>query len=581
MHATFEPAQPNHPARARSTSIAWITRVAGLAVIYVVTGRISLAFASLHQSASPVWPPSGIALAAVILYGARVWPAIFVGAFLVNVLTIDSALASIGIAAGNTLEALVGGWLVARFARGSEAFETASTVLRFVFFGGLVAPIVSATFGVASLGLGGLVEWERFGPIWLTWWIGNMVGVILVAPILLIWSGARPRDRRDLAMLGETAAAVAVVTLVALLVFGGVLPPPFDRYPSFFICFPPLLWPVFRLGRPGTVAALGALAGVALAGTVAGHGPFAQFDLNTSLLLVQLFTGTIAVMNLVLASLVGERSRASVALRRNERELSSQLHEIEDLYRTAPVGLCLLDQDLRYVRINSCLAEINGLPVSAHLGCTVRDVVPDLADRAETFMREVLATGRPVLDHEIESRDEIRPGVKRSWLESYYPVRGVDGMVDGVSCVVQDITALKEAETLARAERRLELEAQAHSRVEAEVAAAVESERLRLGTELHEGLGQELAGIAYLMAALHRTLRGAASEQAASEAMRLEDMITRSIERTRVLAKAFYPVEMETLGLVGSLEEMAYNAMRSFDVRCRVHADLESGTSDL
>jgi PAS domain S-box-containing protein len=270
-----------------------------------------------------------------------------------------------------------------------------------------------------------------------------------------------------------------------------------------------------------------------------------------------------------------------VALRRNERELSSQLHEIEDLYRTAPVGLCLLDQDLRYVRINSCLAEINGLPVSAHLGCTVRDVVPDLADRAETFMREVLATGRPVLDHEIESRDEIRPGVKRSWLESYYPVRGVDGMVDGVSCVVQDITALKEAETLARAERRLELEAQAHSRVEAEVAAAVESERLRLGTELHEGLGQELAGIAYLMAALHRTLRGAASEQAASEAMRLEDMITRSIERTRVLAKAFYPVEMETLGLVGSLEEMAYNAMRSFDVRCRVHADLESGASDL
>jgi PAS domain S-box-containing protein len=277
---------------------------------------------------------------------------------------------------------------------------------------------------------------------------------------------------------------------------------------------------------------------------------------------------------------VGERSRASVALRHSQRELSSQLHEIEDLYRTAPVGLCLLDQDLRYVRINSCLAEINGLPVSAHLGRTVREVVPDLADRAESFMREVLATGRPVLDHEIEGADQIKPGVKRYWLESYYPVRGVDGLVDGVSCVVQDITALKEAEALALTERRLEHEARAHSRVEAEVAAAVESERLRLGTELHEGLGQELAGIAYMMAALNKTLRGTASAQA-SEAMRLEDMITSSIERTRVLAKAFYPVEMETLGLVGSLEEMAYNATRSFDVQCRVRAEVETGTSDL
>src|SRR6185369_9525078 len=105
------------------------------------------------------------------------------------------------------------------------------------------------------------------------------------------------------------------------------------------------------------------------------------------------------------------------------------------LYRTAPVGLCLLDHDLRFVRINAHLAEINGLPASAHLGRTVRDVVPDLAGRAESLMREVLATGRPVLDHEIEGATAAQPGVKRQWLESYHPVRGPEGRIEGVSCV--------------------------------------------------------------------------------------------------------------------------------------------------
>jgi integral membrane sensor domain MASE1 len=557
-----------------------IARLLLLGGVYFAAGTLSLTFASLHQSASPVWPPSGIALAAVILYGHRVWPAIFGAAFLVNTSTTDSALVSLGIATGNTVEALLGGWLVTRFAGGRRAFDTASGVTRFVCLGGVIAPIMSATLGTASLIVGGIAEGERFAPIWLTWWVGDMVGVVVVAPILLIWSEVRLRDRSDFAWLGETAAAVALVIAVAGLVFGGWLPGPFDAYPIAFLCFPPLLWPVFRLGRPGTAAALGALASSALWGTLEGHGPFAGFELNTSLLLVQTFTATVGIMNLVVAAVVGERSRVSVALRHSRRELSTQLHEIEDLYRTAPVGLCLLDRDLRFVRINAFMASIDDLPVSAHLGRTVREVSPDLADRAEAILCEVLDTGRPVLDHEFEGPPDAESGGRRYWLESFYPVHGVEGRVEAVSRVVQEITALKEAESLARTEQRLELEARARTRVEAEVATAVESERQRLGTELHEGLGQELTAIGYLMAALHRTLRGVASDQA-SEAMRLEDMITRSVERTRVLAKTFYPVEMETLGLVGSLEEMAFNASRSFGIECSVRNDLGPGATDL
>jgi signal transduction histidine kinase len=135
--------------------------------------------------------------------------------------------------------------------------------------------------------------------------------------------------------------------------------------------------------------------------------------------------------------------------------------------------------------------------------------------------------------------------------------------------LASQIVALERGEEAAQARQRLELEVEARKRVDVEVAAAVESERLRLGYELHEGLGQELAGIGYMMATFQGVLREAGVEQA-EEARRLEGMITRSIERTRTLAKAFYPVEMEMLGLVGSLEEMACSATHTLRVPCRV-----------
>jgi PAS domain S-box-containing protein len=575
MMASNEPVQTGRRSNIfQSGALRSLIELALVTILYFVAGRASLGLASLHQSASPVWPPSGLALAAVLILGSRVWPAILLGAFLVNAITLGDLLPSFGMACGNTAEALLGGWLVARLARGERAFETAGSVLRFVFLAAMVAPVASATTGVLTLGLAGLARWERLAPIWLTWWVGDMVGVLLVTPILVVWSQTRFRTRHDFARLAESAGAVLLMVLVASMVFGGVLPALLAGLPVAFLCFPPLLWPVFRLGRSGTVAALGALAAVALAGTLRGDGPFAQYDLNTSLLLLQAFLATIVITNLVLVALVGERGRVSDELEASQIVLRGQLREIEDLYRTAPVGLCLLDRDLRFVRINARLAEINGLPASAHIGRTVREVVPDLAEGAESLIRGVLASGLPLLDHEIEGTTAARPGIMRQWLESYYPVRGPAGAVEGVACVVQEITAIKEAEATERERRRLEVEAEAHSRIEAEVAAAVENERQRLGQELHEGLGQELTGIAYLMATLQRTLSGAAKPEAA-EATRLESMITSSIERTRSLAKAFYPVEMEMLGLVGSLEEMAWSATRSMNVECRVYSDLD------
>src|SRR5262249_6085756 len=158
-------------------SLSWIWwRLVGLTAVYVVAGKLGLSLAFVHASATAVWPPTGIALAALLLYGYSVWPAIFVGAFLVNVTTAGSVASSLGIAAGNTLEAVVGVWLMNRWAGGRQVFARARSFFAFAALAGMVATAVSATGGVASLALAGHATWARVGGGRLTWWRRDLAG---------------------------------------------------------------------------------------------------------------------------------------------------------------------------------------------------------------------------------------------------------------------------------------------------------------------------------------------------------------------------------------------------------------------
>ena len=123
-----------------------------------------------------------------------------------------------------------------------------------------------------------------------------------------------------------------------------------------------------------------------------------------------------------------------------------RLAEIEDLYLNAPVGLCVLDRDLRWVRINERLAEINGIPAADHIGRTVRELMPELADAVEPEMRRVLETGEPRLDIEIVAETPAQPGVERSWMEQWLPLRDAEGRVTGLSIVVEETTERRQAE---------------------------------------------------------------------------------------------------------------------------------------
>ena len=289
--------------------------LAALLAAYILAGKLGLELAFLHASATPVWPPTGIALAAVLLLGYRVWPVIFAGAFLVNVTTAGSVLTSLGIATGNTLEAVVGGYLVTRFAGGRDVFARAPGVFKFVFLGGMVATAVSATVGVTTLVLGGFAPSTAVGSIWFTWWLGDGVGAIVVTPAVLLWSHDA-RIRWTHAQRIEAGVFLVALLAVTETVFGGLMSSIARAYPLEFLCIPLFLWAAFRFGQRESATAVLLVAGLAVHGTLLGFGPFDAESPNDALLLLQAFIGVVAVTTLALSAVVAAHRESENRLRR-------------------------------------------------------------------------------------------------------------------------------------------------------------------------------------------------------------------------------------------------------------------------
>ena len=280
-----------------------------LAVLYFCAGSFGLSLAHVHPSASAVWPPSGIALAAILLWGYRLWPGIFLGAFLVNINAPGSLATALSIAAGNTLEALLGAALVSRFANGANAFEQTKSLLRFILLAGILSTAVAPTIGVTSLSLGGFARWDEFSTIWLHWWLGDMVGDLIVASLLLLWLTQPFLSIKAMQIL-EAAGLLLTLVFVGWLLFLNTIPSGLE-----YFAMAPLLWGALRFGRRGAITSTFIMSGIAIWGTLQGLGPFVAAKQNESLFFLQLFMATLTVTTLVMATVVSERRRLEQRLR--------------------------------------------------------------------------------------------------------------------------------------------------------------------------------------------------------------------------------------------------------------------------
>jgi signal transduction histidine kinase len=291
----------------------------------VVAGCLGLKLAMVNVSATAVWLPTGIAMAALLVGGLRAWPVVTISAFLVNILTPVSMIAAAGISIGNTLEAVVGALLVTRFARGRQAFSRPQDISAFVALAALSA-VVSASIGVGTLLATGLAGNAPRVTIWLTWWLGDAIGAVTATPLFLLWI----ERRRAQWTPGRVAEVIALG--LALVAFGSIAFGPFPSSapgsPLKFVCLPVILWSAFRFGQRGVVLANLVLLAMAVDGSL--HGPPAQdrTEANRALLLLQCYLGVTAVTGLVIAAVVAERQRLqhdladkAEALVRSNREL--------------------------------------------------------------------------------------------------------------------------------------------------------------------------------------------------------------------------------------------------------------------
>ena len=296
--------------------------ILAVAAVYFAAARIGLSFAYIHASVSPVWPPTGVAIAAALLLGYRIWPGIFLGAFLVNLLTPLPPETAAAIAVGNTAESL-SALFILRALGFRPQFDRARDVFKFVITVSLCTT-VSAAIGNISLCLAHLERWEDFRLLWRTWWLGDLAGALIVTPLLLTWI-VRPRKGWRLERALEAVLLLLLLSGAAIVTFGHSTPLSISHYLLTCFIVPFLLWAAFRLGHQGVTLAIASLSAFAVWGTLRGLGPFVGDTANESLIVLQLFVASNAVSFLFLVAVLQERRVSEEIRLENETRVGVNL----------------------------------------------------------------------------------------------------------------------------------------------------------------------------------------------------------------------------------------------------------------
>jgi signal transduction histidine kinase len=330
--------------------ISYAGGLVAIGVIYFVLAKGGLALASIHPSATPIWPPTGVALAAVLLWGYRTWPAIFIAAMIANATTAGSVATAIAIATGNTLEAVVGAYLVNRWSSGCNTFSRPNSVAKFALICIVIATPISASIGLTSLAAAGYIDRTNFVNAWVTWWLGDVTGALVITPVIVLWASSHDHAFNRNEYL-ETIGVLATAAAVGLIAFSPLLEQTPSRDPLGFLVILPLLWAALRRGPRDTATVALVLAGITIWGTLTGGGPFTTADLNVSFLLVLMFLISITVPSLLLSADVEVRKKGEERLRRAqielERKVAERTQELELANAAKSRFLAMASHDLR------------------------------------------------------------------------------------------------------------------------------------------------------------------------------------------------------------------------------------------
>jgi PAS domain S-box-containing protein len=397
-----------------------LSEIIGVAIVYYLSGKLGRTVAPPPGLATVFWPPSGIALAALLILGRRVWPGILLGAFLSNNwsgIEISHARAAIltlatgvGIDTGSLLQALLGAELVNRFVGTRNIFDRFNSAVTFVGIAMLMC-LVSCTIGVTSLWLGGALPGPAFFGRWWNWWIGDTCGVLVVTPLILAWWPHRPWSKLGRSRWIEAILLIAGVTFFTAAIFVWWHPPGESRYPADLLLLPLVAWVAYRFTQREVTLVVLVMLAIALWGTVHGSGPYRGATPWSTLPVMQAFIGILSILSIGISAMITERKRAGEALEESE-------HWLRESQRISRIGSYVLDIRSGHWNSSEMLNEILGID-------------PGYPRSLEGWTALLHSDDRHlVLEH--LRKDVIEQG--RDFFREYRVVRPSDGEIRWVLC---------------------------------------------------------------------------------------------------------------------------------------------------
>ena len=569
------------PAKLKAFGI-FLLKVIALAIIYHLAARLGLRMAYVQMNTSPVWPPAGIALAALLLFGSNLWPGITLGVLLGSLFTGAPFALALGMSIGNTLEALLGVYLLRHFLDFHNALDRIRDVISLAFVS-LIVTTIGASFGSVTLALLDNSLWQSFGSIWVTWWIGDLLGALVVAPLLLTWlipPWLKDNWRRYL----EGIILFAVLALITWYVFSNNPPLGTPHQALLYVIFPLMIWIALRFGTRGAATGLFIVSCIAILETVQGFGPFSQEAINNSLVLLQTFTAVVSLTSMILAAATTERSKAALALHQKVNDLAT-------LNDTSETFLGTFDQAHIHQTICQLALDRFGLDAAGiELWDSYNHQLEPIASAGIALESLQQTKGKWIVANQDVKGDQpiIKSGRPFSQLDAKNNFSSFASfpLIFGTKSLGVLLLLSKQVDFFS-SDRELLLQSfanlaavsiqnswlieqvrkgneQLHA-LSQRLMKAQEEERLHLSRELHDESGQLLAALMVQIGLLSReTGNNPALESHISDLKHITDEIQDNLHK---LAVNLRPASLDHLGLVSALQQYINDFNRQYTIK--------------
>ena len=567
----------------------WLWQVVVLAIVYHFAARLGLSMAYLQDNTSPVWPPTGIALAALLLFGISRWPGITLGVLLGSLLTGAPFNLALGMSIGNTLEAVVGAYLLQRYVNFHHAMDRVQDVVGLVVVA-IVSTMLSATAGASTLVLIDLAPTEAYGSIWITWWIGDLLGALVVAPFILAWSKAKLKLGARKKIL-ERVIAFILLGIVTWYVFIFQTSASIYHQALLYLIFPFVIWTAIRFGQRGGTTAVIMVSGMAIWATVAGLGPFSLHSKNDNLILLQTFLGVVSLTSLILAAASMERMQASRALQQRADDLTT-LNESSrrflDARNPGSIYQTICELAISRIGLDAAWIESKGTVVERPdplASCGISNAAIQQLDLS-TYM---LAYSEDPEQIHVFTLDGTPP-TRTSSTPLFKSLAVVPLIFSGA--LIGDLKLLSLKRDFFSADRQLLLGSYANLAavviqnswlfdevrdsnrqlhgLSQRLIKAQEDERLNLSRELHDESGQLLTGLLFELGVLERN--AGEPEKAMTKIQELKTTAHELQDNLHQLAVNLRPASLDHLGLVTALEQFVNDFSRQYDIRVEFEA---------